>query len=63
MLESDTRKRAAPADGVRDSAENSKDDVTECFTKIETFEGEFPHTVDRVSVIWFSYRFFKCHLK
>ena len=63
MLESDTRKCAAPADGVRDSTENSKDDIAQGFTHVKTFVREFPHAVDGVSVVWLSNTFLIGHLE
>ena len=38
VVEGETSECAAPADGVRDSTENSKDDVAKGFAHVEAFE-------------------------
>jgi len=63
VVEGETGEHAAPADGVRDSTENSKDDVAEGFTHVKTFVREFPHAVDGVSVVWLSNTFLIGHLE
>ena len=62
VVEGETSECAAPADGVRDSTENSKDDIAQGFTHVKTFVGKFPYTVDGVSVIWLPNTFLVCHL-
>ena len=63
VVEGETGECAAPADGVRDSTENSKDDVAEGFTHVKTFVRKLPHAVDTFGVFGFSDTFLIGHLE
>ena len=63
MAEGHTGKVASPADGDRDSADGSQDQVTQRLPQVEAFEGVLPHTVQGMSVIGFSQNFLKCDLE
>jgi hypothetical protein len=50
---------ATPARSNRDSTEECSDAVAQSFPHVETFVGEFPHTVHAVCVVWLTDDIFK----